>query len=190
MQILAMGTSNNSYSINRTLAVYAAGLVRSASIDVVNIDDYELPVFSERREKELGNPLLARRFHRRLGEADALVVSFAEHNGNYTAAYKNLMDWVSRIDKRIYQDKSAVFLSASPGPGGAASVLASAVESAGYFGARLVASLSIPSFTENFDEQRGIMTNPVIRQNLLAAMQQLHREFVENLTREAADGFR
>ncbi len=47
--------------------------------------------------------------------ADAIVISFAEHNGHYTAAYKNTFDWASRIDRKAFGDKPAVLLSAVPG---------------------------------------------------------------------------
>jgi NAD(P)H-dependent FMN reductase len=179
MKILALGTSNNRFSINRLLAAHAASLLPSATVKTLDLNDFEMPLFSDEREQQLGIPVQARRFYRLIGEADALVLSFAEHNGSYTAAYKNLFDWTSRINKAVFQDKPAVYLATSPGPGGAASVLAGALQSAGYYGARVVASLSVPSFNENFDEDTGRISNPSIRQNLLSAMQLLHREVVQ-----------
>lgn len=173
MKILALGTSNNSTSINRCLAQYAANLVQGASVETVNISDYELPLFSDDREEQLGQPQLAADFYSKISQADALVISFVEHNGSYTAAYKNLFDWASRISKDVYQDKPTVFLSTSPGPGGAKSVLKSAVESASFFGADLVASLSVPNFHENFDTDKNEITNEVILQQLSSAMKDL-----------------
>lgn len=189
MKVLAIGTSNNHDSINRTLASYAAGLPGSAQVTTVDIHDYEMPIFSDAREQRLGQPEAAQRFFRQIGEADALVVSFAEHNGGYTAAYKNLFDWTSRIDRAVFQGKPAVFLSASPGPGGATSVLSSALDSAGYFGARVIASLSVPDFERNFDLHRGVMRNSVLRQNLTTAMQLLEREVLQDISmqRESYD---
>lgn len=178
MKVLAMGTSNNRGSINRTLAIYTAGLLDFAQVTAVDMRDYEMPLFSDEREQRLGQPEAARRFYRQIAEADALVLSFVEHNGSYSAAYKNLFDWTSRIDKSVFQNKPAVFLSTSPGPGGAASVLASALESAGYFGARVVASLSVPNFHDNFDERKGVISDASIQRNLLSAMQLLQREVV------------
>lgn len=150
MKILAIGASNNPDSINQALAVYTAGLIAGADVDTLNIDDFEMPIFSDAREAQLGQPAQARAFFARIAAADALIISFAEHNGTYTAAFKNLFDWVSRIDKRVFQGKPAVFLATSPGPGGAASVLATAVDSADYYGADLVDSLSVPNFRTHF----------------------------------------
>ncbi|MEP5765156.1 MAG: NAD(P)H-dependent oxidoreductase [Halieaceae bacterium] len=175
MKVLAFGTSNNRQSINRSLAGYAAGLVEGASVEILDINDYEMPIFSDEREQELGQPPQALAFSQKIAEADALVVSFAEHNGSYTAAYKNLFDWVSRIDRAVFQDKPVVYLATSPGPGGAAGVLAAAVGSAAHFGARLIASLSVPRFQNNFDSQAGHMTNPSLLAELKQAMQLLNQ---------------
>ena len=102
-----------------------------------------------------------------------MIISFAEHNGSYTAAYKNLFDWCSRIDSKVFQGKPAVFLATSPGKGGAQSVLASAVGSAEYFTADVKASLSVPSFHENFDAESGVVSNEEIRNQLIAAVKSL-----------------
>ena len=173
MKVLAFAASNSSQSINRTLATYAANLIEDAEVETLDIADYEIPIFSEDREKELGQPEKARAFYRKIGEADALIVAYAEHNGSYTAAYKNLFDWTSRINNAVFQHKPALFLSTSPGPGGASSVLASAVNSAAYFAADVKASLSVPSFHENFDLEANKLVNSEIEQELKQAVKQL-----------------
>lgn len=160
MKILAFAATNNSQSINKQLVTYAASLAANASVEIIDINDYELPIFSQDREAALGQPALAKSFFQKIGEADALIISFAEHNGSYTAAYKNLFDWVSRINSKVFQDKSVIYLSTSPGPGGAQSVLASAVNSAQYFGAKLKGQLSVPSFNDNFDVGNQKLSNP------------------------------
>lgn len=160
MKILAFAATNNSQSINKQLVTYAASLAANASVEIIDINDYELPIFSQDREAALGQPALAKSFFQKIGEADALIISFAEHNGSYTAAYKNLFDWVSRINSKVFQDKSVIYLSTSPGPGGAQSVLASAVNSAQYFGAKLKGHLSVPSFNDNFDVGNQKLSNP------------------------------
>jgi NAD(P)H-dependent FMN reductase len=52
MKVLAFAASNNKQSINRTLAAYAAGLMDNADVEVLDINDYEMPIFSDEREKE------------------------------------------------------------------------------------------------------------------------------------------
>lgn len=173
MKILAIGTSNNRQSINRTLATYTASLADHAEVKVLDIADYELPIYSAEREQALGKPDLAQAVYRQIGDSDALVISFAEHNGSYTAAWKNLFDWMSRINMRVFQDKPTVYLSTSPGAGGAASVLAAAVNSAPYFGVQLVDSVSVPSFHDNYDKDNDAVSDPKIRARLQQAMDAL-----------------
>ena len=173
MKILAIGTSNNRNSINRALAGYAAGLVEGAEVEVLDIQDYEMPLYSDEREQHFGQPLQARKFFQKIGQADALVIGFAEHNGSYTAAYKNLFDWTSRIDGKVFQGKPAIYLSTSPGAGGARSVLTAAVESAVFFGADVVDSLSVSKFYEVFDLQQGAMVDEVMAKRLRNMMSRL-----------------
>ena len=106
-----------------------------ADVNLLDIHNLEMPIYSEEREKASGIPAFAHEFYQATGEADALVISFAEYNGSYTAAYKNLFDWASRIDMNVYQDKPMIMLATSPGVGGAQSVLAAAEGSAPFFAA-------------------------------------------------------
>ncbi|EDQ02749.1 NADPH-dependent FMN reductase [Shewanella benthica] len=175
MKILAFAASNSSKSINKQLATYAASLVEGAEVEILDINDYEMPIFSQDREEELGQPELAQKFFAKLGEADGIIISFAEHNGSYTAAYKNLFDWTSRIDMKVFQNKPMVLLATSPGPGGAKSVLAAAAGSAPYFAADVKASLSIPSFFDNFDMEKGELKNDELKQALKEAVFKLHQ---------------
>ena len=166
MKVLTFAASSSSKSINKTLASYAASLVKGAEVEVLDINDYEMPLFSEDKEAILGQPKEAKAFYEKITEADALIISFAEHNGSYTAAYKNLFDWVSRIERNIFQGKSVVYLATSPGPGGAKNVLASAVDSAPFFGAELKGSLSVPSFNDNFDTEKQCLSNQALDNEL------------------------
>ena len=99
--------------------------------------------------------------------------SFAEHNGSYTAAYKNLFDWASRIDQKVFQNKPTVYLSTSPGPSGASSVLASAKGSAQFFEVDLKAAVSVPNFYDVFDAETGRINEPSALADLTAAAETL-----------------
>lgn len=54
MKVIAFGASTSSTSINKTLATYAANLIEGAEVKVLNINDYNVPMFSEDTEKEIG----------------------------------------------------------------------------------------------------------------------------------------
>lgn len=173
MKILSIATSNSTKSINRQLLNYASMLIEDADIEVLDINDYEMPLYSSDRETASGIPEKAQLFYQKIGASDALLISFAEHNGSYTAAYKNLYDWTSRIDTKVYQNKPTVMLSTSPGAGGAANVLATATKSASFFGADLRASMSIPSFFDNFDSQSGGLTDDNLEKELRTTLSHL-----------------
>lgn len=174
MKILAFSASSSRNSINKKLVTYAASLLNSTEIEILDINDYEMPLFSEDKERELGQPDAAKRFFNKIAAADALLISFAEHNGSYTAAYKNLYDWTSRIEPKVYQGKPMVMLATSPGPGGASSVLAAATASAPFAGGDVKANLSLASFYNVFDTETGRITNADAQAQLEAALSRLH----------------
>ncbi|TNC79374.1 MAG: NADPH-dependent FMN reductase [Oleiphilus sp.] len=173
MKILAFAASNSRTSINKQLIAYAASLLGTDMVEIVDINDYEMPIYSSDLEQAHGIPEAASRFLNKIEAADALLISFAEHNGNYTAAYKNLFDWASRENQKVYQGKPIVMLSTSPGPGGAKSVLSLATGSAHYFDGEVKASLSVPSFYDNFDQGKGELKDPELKAQLKAALAKL-----------------
>lgn len=173
MKVVAFAASNSTSSINKQLATYAASLIKQADIEILDINEFEMPIYSADREKAAGIPQLAHDFREKLGNADALIISFAEHNGSYSAAFKNLYDWTSRIDAKVYQGKPLVMLSTSPGPGGAKNVLATATTSAPHFGGELKAQLSIPKFYDNYDVENGKLSNAELDEALKTAVNAL-----------------
>jgi len=98
------------------------------------------------------------------------ILAFGASNSsesiNSKLASKNLFDWVSRINSKVFQNKLMLILSTAPGKGGAASILSAAVESAPFYGADVKASLSVPSFFENFDVIRNRIVKAEISQKI------------------------
>jgi NAD(P)H-dependent FMN reductase len=172
-KILAFAASSSKKSINKKLVTCAAKLVKDAQVEILDLNDYELPLFSEDKEIEIGQPQLARDFLDKIANSDAIVVSFAEHNGSYSAAYKNLFDWCSRINPKVFQGKSMILLSTSPGARGASGVLFTAKTSAPFFDGKVLGDLSIPSFYENFDVDSETFKNSEIESKLQNTMNAL-----------------
>lgn len=165
MRILAFAATNSSRSINRKVVDHAVDLLRASAGDEVTVEtidlrDFEMPIYSIDREEEGGVPQQAHDFHQAIAAADGLLIGFAEHNGNVTAAYKNLYDWTSRIEQRVYQDTPALLVATSPGPSGGANVLRLATASAPRIGQELVGTLSIPAFGQAVDPETGALTDP------------------------------
>ncbi len=159
MKVLAFAASNSRKSINKDLVRYASSLLPDTDVEIIDINDYEMPIYNSDLEEAHGIPQEAAHFLDKIAAADALVISYAEHNGNYTVAYKNLFDWASRQNREVYQGRPIVMLSTSPGASGAKSVLYLAVESAHFFAGKVMASLSVPEFFKHFDREKGVLTN-------------------------------
>jgi chromate reductase len=179
MRILAFAASNNPQSINQQLALSVARLLPQAEVSSLNIDDYELPIYSEQREAELGAPAKVTAFLQQIAEADGIIVSFAEHNGTFTAAFKNLYDWASRSQRHIFQHKPALFLAAAPGPGGAQSVLQAAVQAAPFMGAKLTGTVSVPNFHQVFDARYQQVKHTALFLQLQQAALTLHQHIMQ-----------
>jgi NAD(P)H-dependent FMN reductase len=154
MNLIAFAASSHTKSINKKLVEYASSLLEKHSVEVLDLNAYELPLYSQDKEALLGHPQLAKDFLAKITESDGIIISFAEHNGAYTTAYKNLFDWCSRINPKVFNNKPMVLFSTSPGARGGANVLETAIKSIPHFGGIVKASLSIPSFYENFDSEK------------------------------------
>jgi len=163
-KILAFAASNSSTSINKMLVTHAASVLKAefisgADITILDLNDFEMPIYSSDRESADGVPALAQSFFKAIGDADALLISYAEHNGSYSAAFKNIFDWCSRINAEVYQSKPMVIMSASPGPNGAGNVLQTAIASAGFFAADIRGSLSVANFFDTFNTEKGQLSD-------------------------------
>ncbi len=164
MTILAFAATNSRQSINRTLIEHATARLQEIAPDVrietLDLNDYEMPIYSIDREREGGIPALAQEFFDRIGAADAVLVSFAEHNGFVTAAWKNVFDWMSRIEMKLWQGKPVAMLAATPGQRAGANVLASQELLAPHFGADLRGTLGIGTWREVWDVERKALRRP------------------------------
>jgi len=158
MKILAFGASNSRESINKILAEYTAKQFTGAEVEVLDLNDYEMPIFSVDREKHDGIPTLALRFAEKIDAADLLIIAFAEHNSTYTTAFKNIFDWVSRIkDRKHFGEKPVFVLATATGPGGGKNVVAAFEARAKSSGATVLQSFVLPKYKETFDTEKGIV---------------------------------
>ncbi|MEC3907965.1 NAD(P)H-dependent oxidoreductase [Tamlana sp. 2201CG12-4] len=152
--IIVFAGSNSKASINKQLAVYASGLIENVSIEVLDLNDFELPVYGIDFETQYGIPDNAHKFLDRIKETDGIVLSLAEHNGAYATVFKNIFDWMSRIDGKLWSNKPMLLMATSPGGRGGASVLEIAKNRFPYMGGNIVSEFSLPAFGTNFSEEK------------------------------------
>ena len=183
-KIVAIGASSSRQSINKQFANFAAHQVPEAEVTLLDLNDYEMPIYSIDREREEGIPKLAYDFKEQLLEADGLVISFAEHNGVYTAAFKNIFDWISRIKGSTFGDKPMLLLATSPGKRGGKTILEIAVKRFAFMNKGSIASFSLPSFRENFSQETGIR-DPHLKQDFQTQLQKFIQAIEDELTQVA-----
>ncbi|WP_200879744.1 NADPH-dependent FMN reductase [Porphyromonas sp. COT-108 OH1349] len=162
IKIVAFSGSTSSTSINRHLVTSVLNQMFGHEVRFLDLNDYEMPIFSEDREKA-GYPSQIKAFLEAMDEADAIVCSLAEHNGSYSAAFKNIFDWSSRVRREVFAQKPMLLMSTSPGRLGGANVLAAAKSTFPLYGADVVATFSLPSFGHNFDVESLSITDHTLK---------------------------
>jgi chromate reductase, NAD(P)H dehydrogenase (quinone) len=156
-KILAIGASSSKNSINRTFAIYVAGLLDEAEVTAIDLNDFEMPIYSIDRENKDGIPTQAKAFKLMIETHDGIVLSLAEHNGSYTAAFKNVLDWSSRLQGPLWANTPMFLLSTSPGKRGGATVMQVASTYLPRMTAIIAAKFTLPSFRLNFSDEEGLI---------------------------------
>lgn len=151
-KILAFSGSNSKNSINQQLVHAVATLVEGHEVEVISLRDYTAPVYGIDLEVEEGMPQAMQSLKDKMREADGFIVSTPEHNGSMSAVLKNTIDWLSRIEQKVFDDKPTVFMSTSPGPRGGASALEHLVTVMPYRGANIVGHYSLGSFGDHYND--------------------------------------
>lgn len=157
MKIVGFAGSNSKKSINKQFVKYSLEQLNEFHTQLLDLNDFEIPMFSVDREEADGYPDKVKEFVSIIKSADALVVSVAEHNGAYTAVFKNLMDWCSRYELKFFNETPMFLLSTSPGGYGGGNSMELALNRFPKFDANIIAHYSLPKFNDNFDNSKGIL---------------------------------
>ncbi|MCW3162619.1 NADPH-dependent FMN reductase [Chryseobacterium oryctis] len=160
MKVLAIAGSNSGASINKQLVTYAASIFENAEVEVVDMNQFEMPIYKHERELEGGIPQQAKDFAAKIDGANILLISLAEHNGTYSTAFKNVFDWVSRIkDRAVFNEVPMLLMATSPGGRGGAGVLEAATKRFPLHGGNIIETFSLPFFNDNFDKSAQKISN-------------------------------
>lgn len=149
-KILAFAGSNSSTSINHQFITHISNRINGHDIKIVRLSEYDIPMFSVDKEKTNGFPLDIKVIKNLISEHDALIISVNEHNGTVSSFFKNILDWLSRLDRNFLAEKKILLVSTSPGARGAASSLEYTKGILPRFGGQVIESFSFPSFNDNF----------------------------------------
>ncbi len=173
--IITIGGSSSKLSINKQLAEYAGSLLEGVEAINIDLNDYKLPLYSIDIENESGFPNDLKTLNALVEGTDGIVLSLAEHNGAYSAAFKNAFDWLSRIDGKVWRNKPMLLLSTSPGPRGGQSVMDLALSRFPFNGGNIIGFMTFPSFGQNFKD------GAIVNDELKTKMTLLSDEFSKSL---------
>lgn len=150
--------SNSSKSINEQLtkAVLKELNVTHTFIDLKTLD---IPLFSEDLEREIKSPKGIVSLKDQIEAFEHIFITTNEHNGNLSAFFKNIIDWLSRADKSFLQGKKVFILSTSNGKRGGLGANESLQKMIERFGCEVYESYAFSSFSENFNKETQQITN-------------------------------
>ncbi|MBQ4915419.1 NAD(P)H-dependent oxidoreductase [Maribacter sp. MMG018] len=155
--IFGFAGSNSSTSINYQLVNYTASLIEDREVRLMNMYNCPFPMYSEDYERENGFSNSLVEFKNDIQAASGILISVNEHNSNPSAYFKNLIDWLSRLDREFIKDKKVMLMATSGGKRGAIGSLEVCEKLLARFGAIVTGTFSLPSYYENFDKDKGIV---------------------------------
>lgn len=172
---LLISTSLSSKSINyELLKLIHQFFPNEDEAKLVSIRDFELPIYNEDIEKETGIRENAMKFMQLIKRSDKLIFGIAEHNGSVTAAFKNILDWLSRIneDYRFLSQKEILLVGTSPSPHGAKNALNHAQFLMQALGGEVKGLIPFPSYYTTFSNADSglVLNNEALKAELIIAL--------------------
>jgi len=175
-KILAFAGSNSSTSMNHAFVSFAASRVAAHDVKVIKLTDYPLEMFGEDIEKERGYSVELRMLLQEIKDADGLMISVNEHNGGPSAFFKNVMDWLSRIEYKYLEGKKVLLMSTSDGKRGAAAALEYVKNRIPRHNGEVVESFSFPGFKENFSKTENKITDEILELGFTDVLQNFEHQ--------------
>ncbi|RAR49027.1 NADPH-dependent FMN reductase [Flavobacterium lacus] len=171
--ILAFAGSNSSTSINHALVAYLTTQLKSTSFELFKLADMDLIVYSEDEQRDNGFPSSINQIYKHIQASKGIIISVNEHNSNPSAFFKNVLDWLSRLDRKFLEDKKVFLLSASTGARGGIGALEIVEKMIPRFGGEVFGTYAFPSFKENFSIEETKIINDEIKNEILEKLHQL-----------------
>jgi NAD(P)H-dependent FMN reductase len=172
-KIITITGSNSQKSINRCLLSYTADMMENTEIISIDLNNYVLPIYGVDFEAENGIPTAIKRLDELLNMADGFMLSLAEHNGSYASVFKNTLDWLSRVNGKVWREKPMLLMATSPGGRGGATVLQAASTYFPFMGASITDTFSLPSFYDNFT--KGEISNESLKKELATKLHKFQK---------------
>lgn len=159
---LALVGSNNRDSINRKLINYVSERFENTTVDLHSWLGFNIPIYSKEIEMINGVPQPIIELKNTIDQYKALIISVNEYNLSISSFFKNIIDWLSRVDPLFLDQKKVLVMSTSASEKGAVHALEYMKKVLPTLGAVSVESFSIPLFHENFDSQKLTIKNEIM----------------------------
>lgn len=114
-------TRKGSYNTKLVKFAYNHSLEIGMNSKIVNLNDFEMPIYNGDYEHERGIPQNAKKLKQLFINSKALFISTPEYNGFFSPLLKNTLDWLSRpepgneVSISAFKNKFAVISAASIG---------------------------------------------------------------------------
>lgn len=169
---LLISTSLSSKSINFELLKFIKIFIPAEiENELVTIRDFELPLFNVDIEKEEAIAENAIKFMQLINKYDKLIFGIAEHNGSFTTGFKNILDWLSRLNKdyRFLLNKEILLIGTSPSPKGAIAAMQHAKSVIEMLGGSVKGQFPVPSYYSTFTatDQGLVINNKDLKEELV-----------------------
>ena len=151
-RILAFSGSNHSTSINQQLVNYTSTLIKEIKVEVLNLSQWNIPIYSIDMDPDQ-TPIEITQLIELIKNHDGFIISSPEHNASTPAFFKNIIDWLSRRSKNVFENKPMLLMSASPGKSGGVNNRKHLEHLLPYVGANITATFSLPSFHHNMQDE-------------------------------------
>jgi NAD(P)H-dependent FMN reductase len=142
--ILVMPGSARRDALSRRVARAARAALQAAGAraTLVDLADFEMPLYHADLEAAAGLPEAARRLQELIAGHDGLLIASPEYNGSMTPLLLNALSWCSRKDPQrvdrsglaVFADKPAALVGSSPGALGGLRALIHLRDLLGYLG--------------------------------------------------------
>ena len=115
MKLLLLAASISSNSLNKKLISLCNSHLRNKhDVTLVNFADFDTPLYSADIETKEGIPKNAKKLADHILGAEKIVFAVPEYNNSIPGAFKNIIDWISRMRPVPFKDKQILIVSASP----------------------------------------------------------------------------
>jgi NAD(P)H-dependent FMN reductase len=167
-RVLVIPGSARAQALSKRVAAAAlAAIERAAGAGtLVDLAQFEMPLYQAELEARAGIPEAARRLQGLIAGHDALLIASPEYNGSMPPLLVNTLDWCSRTDPQnpsasglgIFADKPAALAGSSPGALGGLRALIHLRDLLGYLGMIVIAQqIAVPRAHQAFGANGGLV---------------------------------